>query len=419
MKSTRFLIVLALVLVLASFSSALSKSAEPIVIGAVGPLSSITGRDCIRAVELAVEEINAKGGVNVGGLKRHFKIVSADTRDSGPGAPIIESIMAYEKVILQHEPAALVINAHRSEAMLASMDLIAKYSVPTLMSICISPAVSKKIAGYMAKGTRCFFHTSANVEDWAQSDMIFMDMLKDVGLTTVYGIYADIMAYRKLWQMTENGLETKGLEVVGADVVPLGISDFSASLIKAKKRKADVLWVLYETSQVGILAKQWQTFRMPGLLFMTAGPFVSQNAWKEYGKVIDGVVIRVIEPGAVRLKKYPKGTEFFEECSKRWPDWVCGYGHGPANSYDSLYILADAIERAGSLDKNLIIKAIEETDTRGVAGRLRFDQHHKIIYGADPNETAIMHCFQWQNGVPVPITPPSIAEGKIICPVIK
>ncbi len=230
MKSTCFLTVLTLILVLAPFSSVLPKSAGPIVIGAVGPLSSITGRDCIRAVELAVEEINAKGGINVGGVKRPLKVVSADTRDSGPGVPIIESIMAYEKVILQHKPAALVINAHRSEAMLASMDLIAKYSVPTLMSICISPAVSKKIAGYMAKGTQCFFHTSANVIDWARSDMIFMDMLKEAGFAKVYGIYADIMAYRKLWQMTENGLKTKGLEVVGADVVPLGISDFSASL---------------------------------------------------------------------------------------------------------------------------------------------------------------------------------------------
>jgi len=413
-KNKLLLISLALFTIFATTTDLHAKSAEPIVLGAIGPLSSITGRDCIRVVELAVEEINAQGGVSVGGVKRPFKIVSADTRDSGSGVPVIESIMAYEKVILQHEPAALVINAHRSEAMLASMDLIARYNVPTLMSICISPAVNKKIAGYMAKGKRCFFHTSANVIDWAQSDMLFMDQLIEAGFTSVYGIYADIIAYRKLWQLTENGLKEKGLKVAGADVVPLGITDFSSSLIKAKNRKADVLWVLYEISQVGILAKQWETFRIPGLLFMTAGPFVAQNAWEEYGNTLDGIAIRVIEPGAVPLIKYPKATEFYEKCAKRWPGWVCGYGHGPANSYDSVYILAAAIERAGSLDKELLIKELEKTDTKGVAGRLKFDSHHKIIYGDDPNETAIMHCFQWQNGVRVPITPPSIAEGKIV-----
>jgi len=364
-------------------------------------------------VELAVEEINASGGVRVGEAMRPFKIVTADTRDSGPGVPVTESIMAYEKVILQYEPAALVINAHRSEAMVASMDIIARHNVSTLMSICISPAVDKKISEYMAKGNRCFFHTSANVIDWARSDMIFMDQLKEAGFKRVYGIYADIMAYRKLWTLTENGLKKKGFKVAGADVVPLGINDFSSSLIKAKDRKADVLWVLYEISQVGILAKQYQTFRMPGLLFMTAGPFVGQKAWEEYGDLINGIVIRVVEPGAVPLKKYPKGTEFFEKCSKRWPDWVSGYGHGPANSYDSIYMLAAAIERAGSLDRTLISEELEKTDSKGVAGRLRFDEHHKIIYGDDPSETAIMHCFQWQNGVRVPITPPSIAEGRI------
>ena len=130
--------------------------------------------------------------------------------------------------------------------------------------------------------------------------------------------------------------------------------------------------------------------------------------------MIDKIVVRIVEPGALPLARHPKGTEFFEKCVKRWPDWVSGYGHGPANSYDSIHILAQTIERAGSLDRNLLIKELEKIDTKGVAGRLRFDAHHKIIYGDNPEETAIMHCFQWQNGVQVPVTPPSIAEGKLI-----
>ena len=115
MKNKLLLVSLALFTIFVTATDTPAKSAEPIVLGAIGPLSSITGRDCIRVVELAVEEINAQGGISVGGTKHPFKIVSADTRDSGPGVPVTESIMAYEKVILQHQPAALVINAHRSD----------------------------------------------------------------------------------------------------------------------------------------------------------------------------------------------------------------------------------------------------------------------------------------------------------------
>ena len=416
MKKRLFFMVLSLMLVLVPLSVVCAKSGEPIVLGAVGPISAITGRDCLRASQLAVEEINAKGGVNVGGVKRPFKIISGDTRDTAPGVPVTEAIMAYEKVILKHKPTALVINCHRSEAMLASMDLIAKHNVPTFMSICVSPAINKTIGGYLAKGVPCFFHTSLNVIDWARTDAIFMGDLKKAGFGKVYGIYADNMAFRRLWGMTAKGLGRTGIEVVGADPLTMGVSDFSASLLKAKKRKADVLWTIYETSQVGILTKQWESLRVPALLFMTGGPFVGQGAWKEYGKTIDGVIIQTLEAGAFPMKKHPKGTEFYEKCEKRWPGWISGYGHGPANSYDSIYILAAAIERAGTLDKGPLFKELEKTDMNGVAGKLRFDKHHKIVYGGDLNETAVMNYFQWQNGVRVPVTPPCIAEGKIIRP---
>jgi branched-chain amino acid transport system substrate-binding protein len=416
MRNKFFLIGLAVMLLFVPLSVVFAKSSEPIVLGAVGPLSAITGRDCLRAVELAVEEINGKGGVLVGGEKRPFKIVSADTRDTAPGVPITDSIMAYEKVILEYKPTALVINCHRSEAMLASMDLIAQNNVPTFMSICVSPAIDQKIAGHMAEGKLCFFHTSINVIDWARMDMILMDQLKQAGFTKVYGIYADNIALKALWDMVAKGLERTGLAVVGADALPIGVSDFSPSLLKAKKGNADLIWSIYETAEVGILSKQWVSLKVPALLLMAAGPLGGRNAWKEYGDIINGVVIQVIEAGHMPLKKYPPATEFAEKCQNRWSDWICGYGHGPADSYDSVYILADAIERAGTLDKGSLFKAIEQTDMKGVSGRLRFDKGHKIIYGADPNETAIMNYFQWQNGVRVPITPPSIAEGKIILP---
>ena len=60
-------------------------AAEPIVIGVPTSLGFLEGKEAHKVVQMAVSEINAKGGVNVGGTKRPLKVVAADLRDSGCG----------------------------------------------------------------------------------------------------------------------------------------------------------------------------------------------------------------------------------------------------------------------------------------------------------------------------------------------
>ena len=55
---------------------------EPIVLGAPVSEGYAVGREGYRAALLAVEEINAKGGVSIGGVKRPFELKVIDTRDS-------------------------------------------------------------------------------------------------------------------------------------------------------------------------------------------------------------------------------------------------------------------------------------------------------------------------------------------------
>jgi branched-chain amino acid transport system substrate-binding protein len=79
--------------------------------------------------------------------------------------------------------------------------------------------------------------------------------------------------------------------------------------------------------------------------------------------------------------------------------------------------MANAIERAGSLDPDAIVKALETTDMEGVVGRIRFAKDHQAIYGFNPKESAIGAAFQWKKpGIRVPVFPPEVAEGKIELP---
>jgi branched-chain amino acid transport system substrate-binding protein len=72
---------------------------KPIVIGAPLSTAFLYGWDAERGIKLAVDEINAAGGVNVGGKKRPFKVEVIDTRDLEPGVPVADALLAVEKLI--------------------------------------------------------------------------------------------------------------------------------------------------------------------------------------------------------------------------------------------------------------------------------------------------------------------------------
>ncbi|MHB8204430.1 MAG: ABC transporter substrate-binding protein, partial [Desulfomonilaceae bacterium] len=81
------------------------------------------------------------------------------------------------------------------------------------------------------------------------------------------------------------------------------------------------------------------------------------------------------------------------------------------------YILAEAIERAGSLDPDKIADEIKKTDRVGVIGKIKFNDGNQVIYGSDPKETAAGCVYQWtEDGKRVIVFPRSIAEGKIVLP---
>jgi branched-chain amino acid transport system substrate-binding protein len=83
----------------------------------------------------------------------------------------------------------------------------------------------------------------------------------------------------------------------------------------------------------------------------------------------------------------------------------------------AVYTLKDAIERAGSLNSDAVVTALEKTDLMGVYGRIKFNpKNHQVIPSVDPNEGAVGTIFQWQAGKRIVVFPPKIAMGEIKLP---
>ncbi len=392
------------------------RAAQPIIIGVPTSLGFLEGKEGLRAVQMAVAEINAKGGVMVGGEKRPFKVESIDIRDAAPGVPVPEALLGIEKLILEKKPTALLVGPFRSEALLAGMDMIAKYKIPLIGSIAMTPASEKKIEQNPEK-FKYVFRSSLNVTGWVGLLVGTMKTLNQkFGFNKVYLMNQDVLWARGTAKGMEGWFKKSGWQVLGHDEFPTGATDFSSGLMKTRSSGAQILFTCFDMPQSGILVNQWKSMKVPALMAGFISPMAGQGAWKTFHGKIGGLLNAVFELGNIGAVKYPRATQFHNAYKKKYGKYIEA-GHGPAPSYESVYLLKNAIEKANSLDADAIVAALEKADRKGVMGRERFSPGHQVIFGGDPTKTATGCFFQWnEKGQRIIVYPASLAEGEIQLP---
>ncbi|RJR41254.1 MAG: amino acid ABC transporter substrate-binding protein [Desulfobacteraceae bacterium] len=393
-------------------------AADPIVIGVPTSTGFVEGKEGLAVVEMAVEEINAKGGVKVGSQKRPFKVESIDIRDAAPGVPVPEALLGIEKIILEKKPAALLIGPFRSEALLAAMDIIAKYKVPMIGAIAMTPASEEKVKKEPDK-YKYIFRNCLNAKYLVQYLIGTMSFInKEFGFNKVYIMHQDVAWARATADgIAKNYFQKAGWTVVGQESYPTGASDFSSALMKVRSGGAQVILPIFDMPQSGILVKQWNSMKVPALMAGFISPLAGPGAWNTFEKKIGGAVNVNFELGsAISSKKVPASVEFLQAYQKKYGKPMEA-GHGTAPSYESVYILKEAIERAGSIDPDAVAGEIKKTDRKGVMGRIKFDEGGQAVFGMDYNEAAVACVFQFNDkGEQVNVFPESLADAKIVLP---
>ena len=412
--------VFALILGAALFFPLQSAFAEkPIVIGCPLSTAFVYGWDAQRAITLAVEEINGKGGVNVGGEKTPFKVEVIDTRDLEPGVPVSEALLVVEKLILEKNADFIMGGPVRSEAALAAMDLLSKYKeVSILTTGVLTPKYHARVAANYDKYKYCFRITGE--AKWMVGGEIIPCLLeigKEYGLNRLFIMIQDVAHARAGGGIIAKVMAKKGWHVIGQpEVYPTGSSDFSMGLLKARREKADVILIWMDMPQTSILLKQWYDMKIAALPFGSIiGAAEQPGFWKATEGKGEYCLANVVNAGNAPSNATPWTMKFVEAYKKRWglePE-----GYGTSSSYMAPYVLKEAIERAGSLDSEKVVAALEKTDMVGVYGRIRFDpKSHQVIPSLDPEKGAVGTIFQWQAGRRVVVFPKSIAMGKIKLP---
>src|SRR5512138_1783935 len=224
-----------------------------IVLGIPTALGTIEGQDSLRAAQLAVTEINAAGGLDVAGTKRKLEIASIDTREAEAGLPVNDALAAMEKLVGEKKPAAIVVGAFRSEVLLAAMDMNAKFKLPYLCTIGMSPEFEKKIAADYDK-YKYNFRLGLSAPYLVGNLGKALDFVhKKLNYDKLYLIHQDVAWAKGTAGGVAKVTQAAGWTVVGTDAYPTGSRDFSSSLTKAKAGGAQVVVPIFDMPESGVL----------------------------------------------------------------------------------------------------------------------------------------------------------------------
>jgi branched-chain amino acid transport system substrate-binding protein len=386
---------------------------DQVVVGVATGLTSLEGRESLRAANLAVEELNARGGIRIGGRALKVKSVSIDLKDDQAPLSVADVLTRLERFISSQQIHGLVVGPFRSEVLLPAMDIIAKYKVPLLETIAMTPAMEAKVLANPRY--RFVFRTGLNTKylvDVLINTMTYLN--RHLGYTRVYILNQDVAWARSTGSlMIKLYFNRKGWQIVGYEHFAYGTTDFSAALERAASRGAQVIVPIFDMPHSGELAQQWKKMQSPAMLCGFISPMMGPGAWKTFDGQIAGALNVVFELGNVPSERYPQATQFYQAYADRYGSPIES-GHGPAPAYESVHVLAAAIEAAGSLDPEKIVTALKSTDRIGVMGRLRFHPSHQALFGNDPSQAAVACLIQWtRDGRRRIVYPAAIAEGEI------
>lgn len=379
-----------------------SQAKDPIKIGVIGEESSVAGASLTKAAQLAADEINAQGGVN----GRPIQIITYDNHSSAA-----EGVRAFQRAASDDKVVA-VIGSYLSEVALAIEPWSARMRVPFITPGASSSEIPKRVHDDYEHNKFTFQGTTMS-EDIAQS---ICDFSHDILVQQLRLKHAVLMSEDAAWTKPLDGrylecLPKAGLEVLDHIRFNPDTTDFTPIFNQIERQHPDV--IITGISHVGVQPTvQWHDQQVPIPMAGQSSQATNGTFWKDTNGAAEGVITRSTASGVALT---PKTIPFTDAYTKRYglPPAYCGY-----SSYDMVFVIAEAIKRAGAADPDKLVDALEQTDYLGAAGRLQFRDRkdpltHALKYG--PGLITGVH-LQWQNGKQVAIWPANVANAKVQFP---
>jgi len=341
-----------------TFLSCAKKSTE-IIIGGVAPLTgeaATFGASTKNGFDLAIEEWNAKGGIDGKMLKLAF---ADDKGDPAEGATVFTKL-------IQQDKAVAILGPVMSKVALAGAPICQAASIPMMASTATNAKVTL-VGDYVFRA--CFIDDFQGV---VGAKFAFNE-LKTKKAACIFDVGND---YTKgLSEFFKKQYTEMGGEVVAFEGHATGTTDFKAQLTKIIAAKPEALYVSDYYNDAALIAKQARELGFKG-------PMIGGDGWDSPKlSEIGGAAIE----GGFFTNHYAADdtTPMVQDFVKKYKG---KFGAEPdalaVLAYDGAYLVFDAIKRAGKLDGPSIKAALAAADMQVVSGHVKFDANRNPVKSA-------------------------------------
>ncbi|HEY1780621.1 MAG TPA: substrate-binding protein [Roseiarcus sp.] len=324
----------------------------PIVIGVPVGLSganSVVAPSVVQEAQLAVDEINAAGGV----LGRKLQLEVADDASGAAGAQ-----KAFDSLIYQKKVDALI-SMETSAARNAGLPAVGKGHVPYIYT-----------SFYEGHSCNKYMYVDAWVPE-QQVPPIIDNFVKDKGAKTYFLIGSDYAFGRGMLGFTRKYIEKVGGKVVGEEYLPMDGADWTPILSKLKDAKPDAII----TSTAGgapnvTLTKQ---MRAAGINLPYANLAVDEGTAKSMGSDATGIYLSASYVTGIDS---PENKKFLDAASKKFGADLKTPNDLSVPEYEAVYLYKLAVEKAGSTDPAKVIESLPTVSFTGPRGEIKMDKEH-------------------------------------------
>jgi len=337
-------------------------SGNVIRIGHVAPLSGGTahlGKDNENGARLAVEEINAAGGVKVGDKAYQLELLAEDDK----GDPR-EATLAAQKLV---DSGVVAVVGHLNSG--CSIPASQIYNAAGIVQVSPSSTAVK----YTHQGYKSTFRIVAN--DGQQGGAMGNYAVDGLKAKTVAIIDDQTQYGQGLAAEVENRVKARGLTVVDREYTNDKASDFNAILTKVRGAHPDVIVYGGMDATAGPLTRQARQLGIKSDI-LTGDGACSPEYIHLAAEAAEGTICT---QAGEAVSKLARGDQFVARYKARFGTDVQIYS---PYSYDAVYVIADAIHNAGSLDRAAIAAQVAKTDYNGLTGHIVFDENGDLKAGA-------------------------------------
>ncbi|MCW5300375.1 amino acid ABC transporter [Herbaspirillum lusitanum] len=335
---------------LAAGSPALA--ADAIKIGVPIGLSganSVVAPGVVQSAQLAVDEINAAGGV----LGRKLQLEIADDGSGAVGAQ-----KAFDSLVFQKK-VDVVISMETSAARNAGLPIVNRGKVPYIYT-----------SFYEGHSCSPWLFVNAWVPEQQVPPVVdyFMHYKK---AQNFFLVGSDYSFGRGMLAFTRKFIESQGGKVVGEEYLPMDGTDWTAILSKLRASKADALITSTAGGAPNVsLTKQ---LRATGLNMLYGNLAVDEGTAKSMGADGQGLYISASYVTGIDS---PQNKKYLSDITKKFGTDLKVPNDLSVPQYEAIYLYKAAVEKAGGTQADKVRLALSEVSYDGPRGHVQMSKQH-------------------------------------------